>query len=141
QFEPGHPVWPGFADWIGANPATDPHLHAQPDDDVIQIYTSGTTGLPKGVQLTERNFAALFESASAQWARYDAGDAVLVAMPLFHVAGANVGLLALQQGAWAVVMREADPGRVIALVEEHRVRQLLLVPALINMVLQHPACA
>jgi fatty-acyl-CoA synthase len=141
QFEPGHPVWPGFMDWIGAFPAEDPHLPARPDDDVIQLYTSGTTGLPKGVQLTEANYAALFESAGQQWARYDPGDAVLVAMPLFHVAGANIGILAIQQGARAVVLREADAGKIIDAVQQHRIRQVFLVPALINMVMQHPAAA
>ncbi|MFI4933813.1 MAG: long-chain-fatty-acid--CoA ligase [Caulobacterales bacterium] len=141
QFEPGHPTWPSFDDWIGQYPATDPHLAADPDDDVIQLYTSGTTGLPKGVQLTERNYAALFESAAVQWAKYDVGDAVLVVMPLFHVAGANVGMLALLQGAKAIVMREADAGKIIANIDQHRVRQVFLVPALINMVMQHPSAS
>ena len=141
QFEPGHGAWPDFMSWICRYPADDPKLPARPDDDVIQLYTSGTTGLPKGVQLTEANYAALFESASAQWAKYEPGDAVLVAMPLFHVAGANVGVLAIQQGARAVVMREADIGKLIAYVQQHRVTQLFLVPALINLLLQHPAAA
>src|SRR5262249_53544253 len=72
-------------------------------------------------------------------AKFDAGDAVLVAMPLFHVAGANMGMLGLLQGARAIVMREADAGKIMALIAQHRIRQAFLVPALINMVLQHPA--
>jgi acyl-CoA synthetase (AMP-forming)/AMP-acid ligase II len=138
QFEPGHPAWPGFASWIGAFPATDPRLPAQPDDDVIQLYTSGTTGLPKGVQLTEANYQSLFEGATQVWARFEAGDGVLVAMPLFHVAGANLGILSLLQGGRTVVMREVDPARLLALIGEHQVRHAFLAPALINMLLQHP---
>ncbi|HUZ11616.1 MAG TPA: long-chain-fatty-acid--CoA ligase [Caulobacteraceae bacterium] len=141
QFEPGHASWTDFMSWIGSYPAEDPGRPAAADDDVIQLYTSGTTGLPKGVQLTEANYAATFASAAAQWARYEPGDAVLVAMPLFHVAGANIGMLALQQGAKAIVMREAEAGAIIANLEQHRIRQLFLVPALINMVLQHPSAA
>ncbi len=140
HFEPGHPHWPEFRTWISRHPADDPHLPVTPDDDVIQLYTSGTTGLPKGVMLTERSYAAVFASASASWAQFDPSDWVLVVMPLFHVAGTNMGMLALAQGAHCVVMKEADPGRVLELVEQHRVRQMLLVPALINMVLQHPRC-
>jgi fatty-acyl-CoA synthase len=139
QFEPGHPRWPDFRGWIEGFPATDPGLPHQADDDVIQLYTSGTTGLPKGVQLTEANYEALFASATRQWAKFDAGDAVLVAMPLFHVAGANMGMLGIYQGARAIVMREADPGAILALIEEHAIRQAFLVPALINMILQHPS--
>jgi acyl-CoA synthetase (AMP-forming)/AMP-acid ligase II len=141
QFEPGHSRWPGFRAWIDARPADDPRLALDPSDDVIQLYTSGTTGLPKGVQLTEANYAAVFASATEQWARFEAADAVLVAMPLFHVAGANMGMLGLFQGARCVIMREADPGAILTLIQEHGVRQAFLVPALINMILQHPALA
>ncbi|HEV2364076.1 MAG TPA: long-chain-fatty-acid--CoA ligase [Caulobacteraceae bacterium] len=130
---------PAFRDWIAEFPDIDPALASDPQDDVIQLYTSGTTGLPKGVQLTEANYAAAFASATQGWGRFDAGDAVLVAMPLFHVAGTNMGLLSLLQGATAIVLAEAAPAAILDAVERHRIRQAFLVPALINMVLQHPA--
>ena len=139
QFEDGHAAWPGFRRWLARHPADDPMLTGEDSDDVIQLYTSGTTGLPKGVQLTEANYACLFDSASLQWARFEAGDAVLVAMPLFHVAGANMGMLALFQGARSIVMAEADPAKILELIGAHAIRQAFLVPALINMILQHPA--
>jgi acyl-CoA synthetase (AMP-forming)/AMP-acid ligase II len=138
QFEPGHARWPDFRAWIAGYPDTDPGLEPAVDDDVIQLYTSGTTGLPKGVQLTEANYLAVFDSATRQWAKFEPGDAVLVAMPLFHVAGANMGMLGLLQGARCVVMREADPAAIMQLVAEHRIKQAFLVPALINMILNHP---
>src|SRR5258706_871892 len=141
QFEPGHPRWTDFRSWIADYPASYPELLARDDDDVIQLYTSGTTGLPKGVMLTEKNYGALIASATRQWARFEPTDSVLVVMPLFHVAGANMGMLSLVQGSRAVIMREADPGKVLTLIDHHAVRQVLLVPALINMVLQHPALA
>ncbi len=141
QVEPGHPIWPGFQAWIGAHPATDPMPQALPDDDVIQLYTSGTTGLPKGVQLTETNYAACFAGATQVWARFEAGDGVLVAMPLFHVAGANLGMLALLQGARTVIMREVDYGAILRLTGEHRIRHAFLAPAIINALLQHPDIA
>ena len=138
QFEPGHAEWPDFRGWLSQYPATDPMRVSAPDDDVIQLYTSGTTGLPKGVMLTEKNYAALFASATQAWAKFDAGDAAMVAMPLFHVAGANMGMLGLLQGAMTVVLREADPTEILKTIARHQVKQAFLVPALINMVLQHP---
>ncbi len=141
QFEPGHASWPDFRAWIGAYPDADPRLASDSQDDVIQLYTSGTTGLPKGVQLSEANYEAVFISATQRWARFEEGDAVLVALPLFHVAGANMAMLGLLQGARAIVMRETDAGKIIHLIGEHGIKQAFMVPALINMVLQHPTCA
>ena len=141
QFEAGHAAWPDFSSWISAHPDADPQCRPAADDDVIQLYTSGTTGLPKGVQLTEANFANVFEAAVSSWARFEPGEGVLVLMPLFHIAGANVGLLALYQGARSVVMREVDVPAALRTIEGQRVRHGVIVPAVINMMLQHPACA
>ena len=140
QFEPGHPRWPDFRSWIAAHSATDPMLPADPQDDVIQLYTSGTTGLPKGVQLTQANFMALFErSLEAGWARYDAGKTNLVVMPLFHVAGTNCGLLATLQGVRNILTREVNPNEIIDRLQDKQVAYAFLAPTIINMLLQNPA--
>ncbi|MBX3481219.1 MAG: long-chain-fatty-acid--CoA ligase [Caulobacter sp.] len=139
QFEDGHPRWPSFRQWIGQHPAEDPRLPGKPDDDVIQLYTSGTTGLPKGVQLTQANYLALFQTAlSAGWARYDAGKTNLVLMPLFHVAGVNCGLLGLLQGVREIILREVNPAEIIKVMEQEKVAYAFLAPTIINMVLQTP---
>lgn len=139
QFEPGHPRWPAFRDWIGAHPATDPMLPVDMDDDVIQLYTSGTTGLPKGVQLTEANFIALFGLAlEAGWAKYDAGKTNLVVMPLFHVAGTNCGLLATLQGVRNILTREVNPVEIIGLLQDKQINYAFLAPTIINLLLQTP---
>ncbi|MCA8906159.1 MAG: AMP-binding protein, partial [Hyphomonas sp.] len=90
----GHPEWPAYDAWRDAQSTTAPRRKPLPDDDVIQLYTSGTTGLPKGVQLTNQNYRALFEQArQLEWSSYDPRDVVMNAMPLFHVAGVNLGIL------------------------------------------------
>jgi len=139
QFEEGHPRWPSFRQWIGQHPADDPRLPVRPNDDVIQLYTSGTTGLPKGVQLTDANYVALFRMAlEAGWARYEAGKTNLVCMPLFHVAGVNTGLLALLQGVRILVMREVEPNLMLRLFQEEEVAYAFLAPTIINMLLNTP---
>ena len=139
QFEAGHPRWPAFNDWIGSYPDTDPGLPLAPDDDVLQLYTSGTTGLPKGVQLTEANFEQVFGAASeGQWADFDPAKAVLVAMPMFHVSGTNVGLLGLLQGCRNVVLSEITPPNLLQALEAQQIAYAFLVPAVINLLLQTP---
>ncbi len=135
----GHSEWPAYEAWRDAQPATDPMLPVAPDDDVIQLYTSGTTGHPKGVQLTSRNYLAVLHSATELGlATYTPDDAVLVAMPFFHVAGVNIGLLALAHGARGVVLGDIDPTEILRLMEAKRIAYAFLVPAVILFLTQHP---
>jgi acyl-CoA synthetase (AMP-forming)/AMP-acid ligase II len=136
QFEPGGGL--DFRSWIGAYPETAPPRAPEAMDDAIQLYTSGTTGLPKGVMLTQANYQAVIDSATVSWANFAPAESVLVAMPVFHVAGANMGMLGLVQGAHCVVLREVDPGVLLGMIETHGVRSCFMAPAVINMVLQHP---
>ena len=55
-------------------------------------------------------------------------------MPLFHVAGANMGMLGLLQGARDVIMKEVDPAKMLALLAKTQAsmetpNDWILVPA------------
>ena len=62
-----------------------------PDETCFQLYTSGTTGLPKGVELTHRNFLSAMDDGREGWS-FDPASVHLVAMPLFHIAGSGWGV-------------------------------------------------
>lgn len=133
----GHEGWLGYEAWKAAAAASDPMLKAQSDDDVVQLYTSGTTGLPKGVQITDANYMRFFDfGIGAQWAKYAAGDAVLIAMPMFHVAGINSAILSIAQGAKAVILENVDPVEILRLIPAEKVKHAFFVPAVINILLQ-----
>lgn len=135
----GHAQWPAYESWRDAQPPRDPMLEALPEDDVIQLYTSGTTGHPKGVQLTNANYLAIMVCAEAMGlAAYTPEDVVLVAMPLFHVAGVNIGLLAIAQGARGIVLGDIDPQTILQLIERKRITYAFLVPAVILFLTQQP---
>jgi fatty-acyl-CoA synthase len=135
----GHAAWPAYAEWRDKQSPKDPHLTIKGEDDAIQLYTSGTTGNPKGVQLTNANYIAFFKAAQeAKWGDFAAGDANLVAMPNYHVAGTNMGLTTLAQGSFGIVMKAVTPDEVLNLVEKFKIRSMFLVPAVILMLTQTP---
>ena len=135
----GQDDWPAYTDWRDGQEQNAPGIAPQGNDDVIQLYTSGTTGLPKGVMLTNDNYRSVFEEAGKlDWSAYAEGEVIMNAMPLFHVAGCNIGILATAQGAKTVVLREIDPKVILDLVEEHRINHTFWVPAVILMLSQYP---
>lgn len=135
----GHELWNDYVGWRDAQHNKDPMLPIAPDDDVIQLYTSGTTGHPKGVQLTNANYLAIFEClGDMPIGKYEPDDNVLIAMPFFHVAGVNIGLLVLAQGAHGVVLGDIDPTEILRLIEVKKISYAFLVPAVILFLLQHP---
>lgn len=74
-----------------------------PSDIALLMYTSGTTGAPKGVLLSHRNLIANARNISAEH-RLDTEDRVLASLPLYHINGLVVTLLAPLFHAGSVVM-------------------------------------
>ncbi|MFB9122153.1 long-chain fatty acid--CoA ligase [Paraburkholderia dipogonis] len=86
-------------------PVTDRATAHEPtaDDVALLMYTSGTTGTPKGVLLTHRNLVANARNISAEH-RLTSDDRVLASLPLYHINGLVVTLLApLFHGGSAVM--------------------------------------
>ena len=126
-------------EWFQDSSLTTPSVQIQGDDDVLQLYTSGTTGHPKGVQLTNNNFAAVFKAAEdAQWGLFEPESMALTCMPLFHVAGVNMGLFTLAQGLTNVITKEVNPEEILHFIEEYEINYALFVPAVILFLTQHP---
>jgi acyl-CoA synthetase (AMP-forming)/AMP-acid ligase II len=112
------------------------------EDDVLQLYTSGTTGLPKGVRLNNVNYAAFLSLLHrVEGFAYGPDDTVLVVMPLFHAAGANVSFAGLAAGARLIVVADFDPVEVLRLIETEKVAHAFLAPVMINALLQTPQSA
>lgn len=114
-----------------------PPRPAAPGGDILQLYTSGTTGLPKGVCLSDANYAAFLDAAAKiPGFDYRIDDVVLIAVPAFHVAGFNVIMASLAAGSHVIIHREFDAGAVMATISADRVTRTFLVPAMINALLQ-----
>jgi long-chain acyl-CoA synthetase len=75
----------------------------QAGDVALLMYTSGTTGAPKGVLLTHRNLLVNARNVSEEH-RLGSADRVLASLPLYHINGLVVTLLAPLFHAGSVVM-------------------------------------
>ena len=59
-------------------------FEGKPDDVATIIFTSGTTGIPKGVELTHKNFICQLEDL-AQRLKFHKADRCLCVLPIWHV--------------------------------------------------------
>jgi long-chain acyl-CoA synthetase len=132
-----HDRWQSFEDWLSPHPDEDPGVTTGPDDIAFLMYTSGTTGLPKGVMLTNGNYLCKSTGIAQQW-RFSADSVSLAVMPMFHMAGSGWVLVGLYEGATTVVLRDVDPVAILDSVVRHRITNLLLVPAVIQMMVATP---
>ncbi|HVM07432.1 MAG TPA: fatty acid--CoA ligase [Acidimicrobiales bacterium] len=136
----GSATLPSYDDWLGSQSAEDPGVEPAPDDVCLQLYTSGTTGLPKGVMLTNRNLFSFIEEVPRAWG-FDQTKTSIVVMPLFHIAGSGWGLVGMATGARTVLLREVDPVKILAAVEQERVTHAIFVPAVLQFLLITPTLA
>ena len=77
---------------LAAQAAPDTAITARGDSDLaVILYTSGTTGRSKGAMLSHENLASNAQALHRCW-RFEDGDVLLHALPIFHVHGLFVAL-------------------------------------------------
>ena len=99
-------------------------------------YTGGTTGKGKGVMISHRCHFAAMNTMSAE-GFITSGD-TLMALPLFHISGIAMSNSAIMLGNTLHILPAFDPLNVMQTVQDKKIEQALLIPTMLQMVVNHP---
>lgn len=133
----GHPYPEDYESLAASSPSEPPEVQLAPDDVYLLGPTSGTTGIPKGAILTHRNaYSAMMlwygEIAYPQFGSY------IQAIPQFFNPGGPANMIAFLKGGSTIVLPEFSPQSWLETVQRQRPFFAILVPTMLQMVLNHP---
>ena len=116
---------------LAAHSPDDPSVGVHPEDGVLILYTSGTTGYPKGALISHRAMIARGALMFADWGLTEE-DCFLAWSPQFHLAGTDLSLCSLMQGAAVHIVDGFDPVRIVDLLEKHFINWFVMVPGMME---------
>jgi len=138
-------TWTNFDQWKSLQENTfTPEFSYQSTDIVLQMYTSGTTGKPKGVQLSNNSFFKLLDTMKLEyndtWMDINNTDAVLHAVPFFHIGGLWWGVQSIIAGSTMVIQETFIAWQALEYIEKYKISKVAMVPAMLQFILSEPNC-
>jgi long-chain acyl-CoA synthetase len=123
---------------VAANLETAEPMREVPEETLAGIfYTGGTTGLPKGAMLTHRSLTENAKHVLISWG-YQDGDIYLHAAPMFHLGDGASTFAVTAVGGRHVIIPAFDAELAMATIEAEGVTRALLVPTMLNLMVNHP---
>jgi long-chain acyl-CoA synthetase len=130
----------GLTDFRNVAPSTRAAFDEPHEDDISGLfYTSGATGGPKGAMLTHRNVYSNALHGSLAPFELAALSPFLHVAPMFHLADAGAIHSLTLHGLTHCFLSAFDPRAVLEAIERYRIENLVLVPTMINAIVNHPS--
>jgi fatty-acyl-CoA synthase len=108
---------------------------AEPEDGLVILYTSGTTGMPKGAVISHRAMIVRGLCFGAELS-IPPGDTFAAWAPMYHMASTDQALSTLLRGGKVILMDGFQPGPLIEAIERERMGWLVLIPGMIEAMIQ-----
>jgi len=122
----------GSGEFIEAAKTSEPVAEfADPDGVAVVLFTSGTTSAPKAVELTHNNLTS-YITGTVEFDSADPGDAALICVPPYHIAGLSAAMSNLYAGRKMVYLTSFDAREWVRLVEAEGVTSATVVPTMLD---------
>ncbi len=127
-----------FDDLPGLSEEPPPRPAVGGDDVAELLFTSGTTSKPKAVMLTHANcLRAGLDTVHCLW--LDENERCLTALPLFHVNGQGMTIMAaMTVGGTAIVIEEFSASRFWEQIRRHKASQTAIVAMQLRTLIAQP---
>ena len=104
----------------------------------VVLLTSGTTGTPKGARSTSGGGAGELKGILDR-IPWRAEEVTVIAAPMFHAWGYSQLIFAAFMATTIVTRRRFDPEATLELVDRHRASGLVVVPVMLDRIMELPA--
>lgn len=122
----------GSAEFLAAACSHEPAAEfADPDAVAVVLFTSGTTSAPKAVELTHNNLTS-YITGTVEFDSAAPGDAALICVPPYHIAGVSAALSNLYAGRRMVYLTVFDAAEWVHLIDTEAVTSATVVPTMLD---------
>jgi fatty-acyl-CoA synthase len=116
--------------WVDLPAERDRAFVDEPATPAVLLFTSGTSAAPKAAQLGHDQLTA-YVFNTVEFGVADEQEAVLVAVPPFHIAGVAAVLSSTYAGRRIVPLPHFDPGEWLAVARREAVTHAFVVPTML----------
>jgi acyl-CoA synthetase (AMP-forming)/AMP-acid ligase II len=122
----------GSAEFVARARTAEPAAEfPDPEAVAVVLFTSGTTSQPKAVELSHNNLTS-YITGTVEFGSAEPGDAALICVPPYHIAGVSAALSNLYAGRTMVYLPHFDAREWVRLAAAEGVTSATVVPTMLD---------